>query len=650
MWGMKNVTKLQLLMGLSSAIILVLFVSCAEVPKIPALADILKGEPAITTSLSDAVTEVPFLDDFNPKELYPMTGLPRGPNGGFLLHSGLFQFNAQSYCLHAGKYIPGGGDGYLYAPLKGPRADIVRNLLQRSVNHPEIHQRDIQVLLWAIVSRTKIREMPPEMQLTAGKLLTPDEIFQINGGALGLIPEELLEKAFENLPDQVRQVLEAEAHLRGMLTEGTATYEQLERMAVLQGDPSPGEGSREVPRGRWSYHPDGYFIRYFPSGYTRTLVQIYVPERFQITRDELGRITEIIDRRGDRIETEYNDAIEPVAVPGDEGIRAYPFRLIRFIHRKIVPDNASDLEVEWGNSGWTFVGVPSGRGRLRSVIEPYLDIKERYEWAKTHRSQLENLDAQFSAQGNMADIMDLGHLTLAIKKTISLASVENREWAMDHIYLLSKAWQQALCKRLGGCQNGGEFLTQHHQTPEQFRKSLVPMRSSEESLQLVSAHNLRKGNHNRLCEYPPGGNMLTPGNTWRQRLEISSSPSEEDSCENRVTKCMEDAYKELEESIDECLPEDLPDTTVDCSMPNIATCYIDAFDDGDGRITSTQILQCLSEGCEVVKGAGASKQYSKLGEASFPGKDEVLSCLDTAVRAWSQERAKCIRDFMDCED
>ena len=39
-----------------------------------------------------------------------------------------------------------------------------------------------------------------------------------------------------------------------------------------------GPGSREVPAGRWSNHPDGYMIRFYPSSYPTTKVDIYVPQ------------------------------------------------------------------------------------------------------------------------------------------------------------------------------------------------------------------------------------------------------------------------------------------------------------------------------------------------------------------------------------
>jgi hypothetical protein len=38
-----------------------------------------------------------------------------------------------------------------------------------------------------------------------------------------------------------------------------------------------GEGSKQVPSGRWSRHPDGYFVRYLPAAYSHTLTQLWVP-------------------------------------------------------------------------------------------------------------------------------------------------------------------------------------------------------------------------------------------------------------------------------------------------------------------------------------------------------------------------------------
>ena len=39
-----------------------------------------------------------------------------------------------------------------------------------------------------------------------------------------------------------------------------------------------GPGSQDIPSGRWSLHPDGYYIRYVPQGYSHTVVGIWVPQ------------------------------------------------------------------------------------------------------------------------------------------------------------------------------------------------------------------------------------------------------------------------------------------------------------------------------------------------------------------------------------
>lgn len=272
-----------------------LIVSCAEVSevmeKIPVLPDLgvsgsesllnrlIEGEPPISTSIKDAIYEDTALDNFNPTIFSSLAEMPHTKEGGFFLLPGQFQFEAQSYCLEAGTYLPrSGGPGYIYAPLKGSKSEIVCRILERSFNYPEIKQHDIQVLLWAIIAKTKISDMSSEMIRTAAKLLTPAEIFELNGGALGIIPDEVFQRAIEDLPESVQRVIEAEQQLRQMLTQTTAsTYEEIEEVAVLTGIEPFELLVREIPTSRWSKHPDGYYIRYFPSGYSQMRIELHVP-------------------------------------------------------------------------------------------------------------------------------------------------------------------------------------------------------------------------------------------------------------------------------------------------------------------------------------------------------------------------------------
>lgn len=236
--------------------------------------------PSITTSFNDTSNDAPLADSFEPAKYEPLVNLPRGPNGGFLLRPGAFEMVVESYCLHAGTYGPSRGDGYLYAPLKGQASGIIRNILRRSVQHEEIAQHDIQVLLWAILARAKLSDMAPATQLAAAVLLTPKELLQLNGGVLSLIPAEMLQGLLAELPEPVRATVRAESQLREMLSQAEASYEALERVAVLSGA-APLEGVvAEVPRGRWSRHPGGFFVRYLPTSYSQTLIQLFVPPNF----------------------------------------------------------------------------------------------------------------------------------------------------------------------------------------------------------------------------------------------------------------------------------------------------------------------------------------------------------------------------------
>ena len=233
----------------------------------------------ITTSLEDAKWGDASKDGFTPREeARSLMTLQRTPSGGFVLQPGYYNLQAQSYCLKAGTHGPGGGDGYLYAPPKGPAEDAVMSVLRNSVQHPEIEQQDIQVLLWAIIARAKFEDLQPQMKATASRLLTPRQLASLNRSALNVLSGNALTDALGGVPEPLRQIAQAEAQLRQMMTTPGASFAEMERVAVLSGAAPLGEGSSQVPSGRWSLHPDGYFVRYIPSGYSSTRVEIWVPQ------------------------------------------------------------------------------------------------------------------------------------------------------------------------------------------------------------------------------------------------------------------------------------------------------------------------------------------------------------------------------------
>lgn len=423
--------------------------------KIPGLDSILKKEPAITTSFDDAIYIVPFLDDFDPREFVPIESLKRTGDGSVEFSPGLYRFDVQSFCLQAATKAPrkGRGNGYVYAPIRGPRAGIVTNIARRTFEHPEIPQQSVQELLWAIITYTKLSSMPPERQLVASKLLTSKEMLEINGGALGLVPEGLADEVLAELPEEVGRLIKAEGQIREMLTEAGATYEDIADVAVLRDDSEDAEEQEEEgPNGQWSLRPEGVFVRYFPYDYDLTRVEMYIPEFFKIETDKLGRITLVSDRAGSRIEAVYDDSVAPLPVAGEPVLKGYALGTIKFER----PDPAKPgekLVAQYDKAGWTFVGVPAGKGTAAGgpASERYSDRESRYQLAREHKSELDALDKLFAHHGDPAMPVNLGHFAMALKDVVKPGDdeegAEDESWTVRFPDLVKKAWQFEIWKR-----------------------------------------------------------------------------------------------------------------------------------------------------------------------------------------------------------
>jgi len=236
----------------------------------------LKQPDAISTAFEDVNRQGEMMPDFVIKEkAQPLYLLPKAPEGGYVLCAGLYEMTNKSYCLKAGTFAPSKGDGYMFAPVLGSKEAIVVSILKSAEKHPEVNQHDIQILLWTIIARTKFADYAGTVKLTAIKLLSAKQLTQLEGGALGVLPFDVMEKAKDQLPAGVKAVFEAENNIRQLVASGNYTYADMEKYAIIAGMAPP---RSDVPSGIWTKHPDGYYVRYFPSGYSITKVQVYVPK------------------------------------------------------------------------------------------------------------------------------------------------------------------------------------------------------------------------------------------------------------------------------------------------------------------------------------------------------------------------------------
>lgn len=414
------------------------------VAKFPTLDSIINRAP-VTTNFADATTEIAFLDESVPNhaEGFPLAAVPRDADGNYVLSSGLYEVTAESYCIQAGTHAPAKGDGYLYAPVRGPKAAIVQSILRRSAANPEISQHEVQLLLWAVIARTQLRNMPAERQQTAAALLTPRELFDLNGGALGLIPPELLQRYLGKLPNELRKVFEIEQQLRQRLTAATATYAEIEGIAVLAGLAPPGHVIRPTPGGRWSFHPSGYFVRYMPSGYQRTRIQVYIPPPITVERDEHGRIIAIDDGLLFRVEAKY------LATGGSEtdltGFVPQPFKEVRVLARdsRLVPKAPDRMITRKGKGTVLFTADAAAGAEAARLPAALASRRERLASITAKLTGLPTTSKHRLAGDRVTTIVNLTDFGAAVRDALGRPSAKEA-WVAAALPLLDRAAESEL--------------------------------------------------------------------------------------------------------------------------------------------------------------------------------------------------------------
>lgn len=217
----------------------------------------LKSDPGLDTTL---------LTGHEPKSLLE---LPQSQDGEIILSQGFYEAEFKSYCLQPGTPDPGNLDAFTQMPLSGYRHEIVESILRRSLQHPELNQKHIQLLLWSTVSGSDYERLAPSVKQTARVLLSSREIFALQGGVAGVV---------KTVANRIPEVSNNQIYtsMRQLFDLGASSYEAYERVAVLR-QPSIKNGNN-TRRDQWHLQPQGYYVRYFPSGYQKTLVQVYVPD------------------------------------------------------------------------------------------------------------------------------------------------------------------------------------------------------------------------------------------------------------------------------------------------------------------------------------------------------------------------------------
>jgi len=264
------------------------------------LEDILKKIPgvgtvfqeAVTTSIKDAYPTAYWLGDLD-KKINVETDRQFNTN----LEGGYYKFRFNTFCLHAGAYAPTEGDGYLVAPLKGAKSGLIKNILSRSADHPEINQSDVQLLVWGVEANQKFTDYPADFQLRVQPLVTAEDIAKME--------VDLNKVVYDLLPSDVQNIINYYGELRGKLSDVNSTYEDIEKVAVKTGIAPLGKGSKNIEAGTWTSIGDRVYMRVFPENYKKSNIEIYIPAEVKIDKDSKGNIT-VMDNGSYRIEYTYD--------------------------------------------------------------------------------------------------------------------------------------------------------------------------------------------------------------------------------------------------------------------------------------------------------------------------------------------------------
>jgi hypothetical protein len=306
--------------------------------------------------------QAPRQDKLDFRKYRPMKELRRTPSGGFILKPGAWEFEAQSFCILAGTHQRTGGAGYRAATLSGKMAPTVRAILGGAYRRPDIRQHDIQRLLWSILTGLSYREFSPSLKTVAQAVLTPAEISAMDGAAAD-IPASLPPAALSRLPPAVRDLITARERLRAVAARPDSSYGELERIAVLPG--LPPKTGQEVPANRWSWHPDGYLIRYFSESFTRTRIQIVMGEPLQLARDAKGRVTRWSFASGRWIEFAYREDLGALRHRRYPKVQMHFFERVTFHSGEAGPRGVK----EFRNKGFVFFATRRSR-RSEGLFEP----------------------------------------------------------------------------------------------------------------------------------------------------------------------------------------------------------------------------------------------------------------------------------------
>jgi hypothetical protein len=448
-------------------VLIPLISACVHTGPLPGLRGRDADLPPITTVFEDADPHFPELDGFTPAAPIALGPRDRTPEGGLRLPVGAATYTARSFCLKHGTYAPDRthGAGYVAAEIAGPKEWLVRAILQRYSQSPDAYdQRRVQELLWAIIARMDPAELRPELNATAARLLTADELARWSSdSAVRLASEGLQRAAWSLMPEPIAELARREARLRDLLRRAESTYEELEAVAVRTGAWPDERDVEAVPRGRWTLHRDGYFVSYDPEGYQRTQVTFYRPPPHRVERDASGRILRVSREDGWAVATTWAD--EPGRPhPEDPDLIGWRIASIT-LTPPAIDGRRPEPEARFSGSATVFFAargaldvdkaLPADKAAAHAAAgerwEGWDEAADRAVERSERLQQWLDREEDLGSEAAVDDLVDLDRYQDGLDVALAGSPEDKAEWIGEHLEALTAASMYVICALAGGC-------------------------------------------------------------------------------------------------------------------------------------------------------------------------------------------------------
>jgi hypothetical protein len=341
-----------------------------------------------------------------------------------------------------------------------------------------------------LLARVKPSALRGPARAAAEKLLTTDELRELEGFGVDALRDEVVRRLLPQVRDALRPLLEIENRVRQLLAEGVRHYQELEQVVMRPFDPK--DKILVEPR-HWYWYPKGrYFLQFDPNGFSRTQIRIWVPRPIEARYDAHGRIESLALAGQWRISVQYDDTVEPWRCPREPRWLAYRFTTIRFERLDLGQEHLAEV------NGWLFatekrattsggVRVASGKPLLPfqrepSWIERWIDRLDEANQTRreieSYQEWLRRTEHIWRRQPSSESLLDRQHYLHGIRDAIRGTPAERIEWIAET----------------------------HQNAAEALGEAIVVL----DQLPTES-----------YAEYEPTGYLATPGSSGGQRLLVS---------------------------------------------------------------------------------------------------------------------------------